>query len=336
MNIGNENKVSVIIPTFNRAGFIPNAVNSIINQKHDNIEIIIVDDGSDDNTEAVVNSLMSKYSSIIYCHNERSKGPSGARNTGILKATGDYLTFLDSDDVWLNDHLAKGLKVLNEHPEIDAVFGNYSIIDFKSGKHLFNFFDNKETLHKLKSVQLESGVKLLRDNLFTALLRDNFFSLCSLIVKKSLCANIFLDESIAFSEDRDFAIKLYKQAHATFAYRQDPVFTAYKHNSNIYNTKDIDWQQVTEAHLYLFIKYLNSFNLSRKEKRALTKALANKLSTLANIHGRNREYSNAFSCMVKSFKYGLTFTQFKDVISVIARLTLFPNTDNASTSKKCS
>ena len=81
-----QRKVSVIIPTYNRAKFITNAVKSIQNQNYENIEIIIVDDGSNDNTQAVVNSLKKEIPDIFYCHNERSKGPSGARNTGILKA----------------------------------------------------------------------------------------------------------------------------------------------------------------------------------------------------------------------------------------------------------
>ena len=70
-------KVSVIIPTFNRATFLPNSFQSIIDQQYPNLEIIIVDDGSTDNTHDVVNALKRKYENIIYLNNERSKGPSG-------------------------------------------------------------------------------------------------------------------------------------------------------------------------------------------------------------------------------------------------------------------
>ena len=94
-----QKKVSVIMPTYNRENFISNAIKSIIKQKYNNIEIIIVDDGSNDNSQTVVNRLKEQYSNILYYHNERAKGPSGARNTGIIKSCGDYLSFLDSDDV---------------------------------------------------------------------------------------------------------------------------------------------------------------------------------------------------------------------------------------------
>ncbi len=313
----NQEKVSVIIPTYNRAKFIPNAVKSIINQKYSNIEIIIVDDGSNDNTQVVVNTLKEKYSNIIYCHNERTKGPSGARNTGILKSSGEYLSFLDSDDVWLDGHLVNGINVLNKHPEIDVLFGNYSIVDFNTRKHQYNFFDQKKILHTLKSVQLSSGIKVIRDNLFKALIQDNFFTFGTSIIRKSSINGILIDESVTLSEDRDFVIQLYKKANATFAFREDPVFIAYKHDSSLTNTKDSNKsQQFIKAHLYLFTKYLRAYNLSNDEKRILTKLIAKKYSNLSYLYGKDKEYQNAFSFMISSFKYGLTFRQLINIMEV--------------------
>ncbi len=324
-----QKKVSVIIPTYNRAKFLPNAIGSIINQKYDNIEIIIVDDGSNDNTQAVVNSLKEKYSSIIYCHNERTKGPSGARNTGIIKSSGDYVSFLDSDDTWLDGNLSNGLKVLNKYPEIDVLFGNYSVVDFDTRKHLHNFFDQKKTLHSLKSVQLASGIKLLKDNLFKALIQENFFSFGGSIIRKSSVDGLLLDENVTFAEDRDFAIRLYKQANATFAFREDPVFVCYKHNSNMFNAvNSINWGPVLETHVFLFTKYLRIFNLSNNEKRILTKLIAEKLSNLSYLYGKDKEYQNALSYILKSFKYSFTLIQLMNLMKLLIIL-LIPNaTDN--------
>ncbi len=325
-----QKKVSVIIPTYNRARFLPNAVRSIIEQHYDNIEIIIVDDGSNDNTQAVVNSLKGKYSNIIYCHNERSKGPSGARNTGIIKSSGDYVSFLDSDDIWLAGHLVNGINVLNKHPEIDVLFGNYSVVDFDTRKHPYDFFDQQEKIHTLKYERLSHNLKVLHDNLFEALINENFFSLVSSIIRRSTCDNILLDESIMLSEDRDFAIKLYKQANATFAFREDPVFIAYKHDSNTNspaknNPADLHYlQRVIKAHLYLFTKYLRVYNLSYNEKRILTKLIAKRLSNLSYLYGKNKEYKNTLSFMINSFKYGLTFRQLINIMKVIITLPI-PN-----------
>lgn len=299
----NQGKVSVIIPTYNRAKFIAKAVRSVQSQNYDNIEILIVDDGSDDHTQAVIVALQKEMPNIIYCHNEKSKGPSGARNTGISKATGDYITFLDSDDIWLNNHLNEGLEILNQNPTIDVLFGNYSIFNLKYDRHLFDWFDQKKILHTLKSIQLSPTVRILDDNLFKALIQENFFALGSSIIKKSIIAGILFDESIKYSEDRDFAINLFKQANASFAFREDPVFIAYIHESNFYSIKNnSNRMQIAEAHIYLFNKYLKTYDLSSTERRILNKRLAKKFSFLSYLYGKNNEYHNALSCMYKSFK----------------------------------
>lgn len=315
-------KVSVVIPTYNRATFITNALNSIIKQDYNNIEIIVVDDGSDDNTHTVVKSLQKKYSNIFYLQNERTKGPSGARNTGIIKSSGDYLSFLDSDDIWLDGHLTNGLKILTKHPEIDVLFGNFSVVDFHTGEHLYDFFDQKKILHTLKSEQSLPRVRLLQDNIFEALLRENFFHLASAIIRKSSVSNILLDESIMFSEDRDFAIRLYKEAQTTFAYREDPVFVAHRHDSHLYSGGDLSTRkQVIEAHLYLWRKYSSCYNLSNNEKRTLNKLFSKRLVSLSSIHRRKKEYQNALSCVLRSLKYKLSLNQVKELIAILIRFS---------------
>ncbi len=318
-----KNKVSVIIPTYNRAKFIPNAVKSIIDQNYNNIEIIVVDDGSTDNTDEVINALKKEHHNILYCRNERQKGPSGARNTGINKSTGDFISFLDSDDIWLPEHLQGGMKILNNHSNIDVVFGNYKIVDFESGQHRYDFFDQKKVLWTLSCRQIFSGVKVITDNLFIALIHENFFSVVGAIIRKSVCNGILFHESVMFAEDRDFAIKLYKERGARFAFREEPVFIAYKHQSNTYNTKEADnVERVTEAHIRLYKNYLKTLKLATHEREMLCTVLAKKLSSLAYLSGRNKSKKNAFSLMVESFHYGCTFTQIQDSIKIAIVLFL--------------
>ena len=314
-----HSKVSVIIPTFNRADFITNAINSVVKQGHKNIEIIIVDDGSTDNTAMVVGSLQKQHSNILYCPNERAKGPSGARNTGILRASGEYLALLDSDDIWLDHHLTNGLGILTKHPEIDVLFGNFNVVDFQTGKHLYDFFAQKKILHSLMSVQISPGFRLLQDNLFEALIQENFFHLTSAIIRKSSAHNILLDESIMFSEDRDFAIRLYKEAHTAFAYREDPVFVFHRHDSHLYSGGDLNtYKQVIEAHLYMWRKYLTSYHLSHHEKKILSKLFANRLLELAAIHRKQGHRQKALVSTIKSFKYGLSLNHFEQLARVLA------------------
>lgn len=313
-----QKKTSIIIPTYNRAQFLGNAVRSVIKQEYDNIEIIIVDDMSTDNTESTVESLITRFPSIVYCKNDHNKGPSGARNTGIIKSSGEYIAFLDSDDMWLEGHLTNGLKVLDKNPKIDVLFGNFKVADYHTDKHRYNFFDQKKILFTLNSVQIAPKIRILQDNLFEALIQENFFHFGSSIIRKSSLGGIFLDESVKYAEDRDFAIRLYKEVNATFAYCEAPVFILYRHDSNLIKYSELNnSQQVIETHLCLFTKYLRSYDLSHSEKRTLTNLISKRLLNLSYIYRTKEEHRNAFSCVMKSFKYGLSLNQFKELAKVL-------------------
>ncbi|WP_122088216.1 glycosyltransferase family 2 protein [Halalkalicoccus subterraneus] len=116
--------VSVIIPTYNRRCLLSNAIDSVNSQTYKNIEIIIVDDGSEEDIKEVVNSFDCK--NIIYIRHENNKGGSVARNTGIEHAEGDYIAFLDSDDEWRLDKIEKQVnKIEASDKDIDIVYCDY-------------------------------------------------------------------------------------------------------------------------------------------------------------------------------------------------------------------
>ncbi len=97
---------SVVIPTYNRAGLLKRALESLVKQTYRNFEVLVCDDGSTDNTEEVVHSFSDKIS-VVYTRNENGVGPSRPRNIGIKKAAGDWICFLDSDDAWFPEKLEK-------------------------------------------------------------------------------------------------------------------------------------------------------------------------------------------------------------------------------------
>ncbi|MGE5294771.1 MAG: glycosyltransferase family 2 protein [Solirubrobacterales bacterium] len=107
-------RVSVIIPTYNRATYVPRAIDSVLSQKYRDLEIIVVDDGSKDNTREVV----AAYGAPVRYIFQENQGPGAARNQGIRVAAGAYLAFLDSDDVWMPTFLEKTVSALDEHPEV--------------------------------------------------------------------------------------------------------------------------------------------------------------------------------------------------------------------------
>jgi glycosyltransferase involved in cell wall biosynthesis len=105
--------VSVIIPTYNREKIITRAIDSVFAQTYQDFEIIVLDDGSQDNTKAVVEG----YGTKVHYFYQNNKGIAGARNAGMHQAAGEYIAFLDSDDYWLPGKLERQMALFSEHPE---------------------------------------------------------------------------------------------------------------------------------------------------------------------------------------------------------------------------
>jgi glycosyltransferase involved in cell wall biosynthesis len=304
-------KVSVIIPTFNRAGFLKNTVGSVLKQGYENIEIIIADDRSTDNTVEVVNEIRNEHPKIIYCRNSGVKGPSGARNTGLTRATGDYITFLDSDDVWLEGHLNKGLAILESYSRVDVIFSNYRVVEFPSGAFLFNFFDKKKILFTLPTVSLNDDVRLITGNLFEALIQENFFNLGGCIVSRPAVKGVFFDERVTFAEDADFAIQMFKKNKACFAYRMEPVFVLYRHGGNLTETclKNGD-NSFQDAHILLFTEYLSKYAEGPRQKALLKEKISENMLGRSYIMRLKGNYLTAFRDMAGSSRYKLTPAHF--------------------------
>ena len=109
-NISLKDKISVIIPTYNRAKSIIDSINSVLKQTYHNLEIIIIDDGSTDNTESLISNLNDDR--IKYVKLNENKGANFARNEGIKIASGKYITFQDSDDLYHLDKIERQYKNL--------------------------------------------------------------------------------------------------------------------------------------------------------------------------------------------------------------------------------
>lgn len=116
--------VSIITPTFNSAKYIAETIESVQNQTYQDWEWIIIDDGSSDETEIIVNSLKEKDNRIQFYKLEKNSGPAIARNTGIEKANGNYMTFLDADDIWFPNFIENSINTINK-ANVSFVFSSY-------------------------------------------------------------------------------------------------------------------------------------------------------------------------------------------------------------------
>jgi len=190
MQMDNNVLVSIIIPTYNCQKYIRQAIESALAQTYKNIEIIVVDDGSSDNTREEIDDLISdKKISYIY---QSNKGLPGARNTGIEHSKGEYLVFLDSDDVILPEKVTTQVSFMKKHPDVCLVYSRYKY--FKN--------DNLNDVVSHPSA-------LLRGNLYKHLIRANFFIVHSVLVKKACVEKVGrFDESFRAFEDWDLWIRM--------------------------------------------------------------------------------------------------------------------------------
>ena len=185
--------ISVIVPTYNRADFVGETIESILNQTYKNFELIIVDDGSTDNTEEVIRKF--KDSRIKYIKTDNWGGPARPRNTGIKKAKGEYIAFCDDDDMWLPEKLEKQIKVFQVSNETAMLYTRFRTVE---GEIISN------------RIFPENG-KYNSGNMFKSIYLRNLIACSSVMVKRSVLDQVGLfnaDPNLIAIEDADLWLRI--------------------------------------------------------------------------------------------------------------------------------
>ncbi|MGL4548992.1 glycosyltransferase family 2 protein [Eubacterium aggregans] len=121
--------ISIVMPAYNAEKFIADSIQSVLKQTYQAFELIIIDDCSSDNTGLLVQSLVSKNDKMFYSRNEQNLGVAETRNIGVSKARGDWIAFLDSDDLWREDKLEKQVMLLKKVPSAKLLFTGSAFIN---------------------------------------------------------------------------------------------------------------------------------------------------------------------------------------------------------------
>ena len=172
--------VSVIIPVYNSASYISTAVDSVLNQSYKNLEIIIVDDGSEDN----IGEAIEKYGHKVRYICQKNEGPAAARNLGIRNAAGDLIAFLDSDDEWLPQKLELSVRYM-ENESIGMVFSS-ALLCSKTNDALMEY---KCSMNSTSDIR-------------RSLLRECSIILPTVVVRKAVLDNVgVFNEDLLFGED---------------------------------------------------------------------------------------------------------------------------------------
>lgn len=180
--------VTVIIPTFNRSELVTQAINSVLAQDYGDFEILVIDDGSADNTKQVVAEIKDNRIKYFYKNNG---GVSSARNLGLKNAQGQFICFLDSDDLWPANFLQTMIKHLQDSPEYGAAYCMRTRL-FEDG-----------------SIQPSYQKKFFSSGQVTArLFEKTFIQTSAICFRKKVLEGLFFDESLANGEDVDVWLKV--------------------------------------------------------------------------------------------------------------------------------
>lgn len=224
--------VSVIIPTYNRAMRCKAAVESVLSQTHGNVEIVVVDDGSKDNTREVIKGMDER---VKYIH-QANAGVSAARNRGLEAATGDYIAFLDSDDSWRPWKLEAQLSTLRAFPEAGMVWTDMLAVD-ENGKTLhqsyihlmyaaYLYFDREKHFREsraLSDVWADSPEKLstkkcYSGNIFSWMFMGNLVHTSTVLLRRDRQQKVglFDVELIKSGEDYEFHFRTCREGDVAY------------------------------------------------------------------------------------------------------------------------
>ena len=228
-------KLSVIIPAYNRADMIRGTIDSILSSGLDDFEILVVDDGSTDQTPDVVRSLGSP---IRYLRQD-NQGLAAARNNGFAASRGQYVAFLDSDDQWFPGAVPILVRHLDEHKDIPFIFGDASMGSPGTGFVSFVETFGGDAFRNLPSREIEPGVRRFdREPFFRQLVRRNVVFLGSLVMRREVMEQVGPFDPYPYgAEDWHFFLRL--ALRHEYCYCEGLSVAAYlQHSSNM--TKDQD------------------------------------------------------------------------------------------------
>lgn len=268
-------KISIIMPTYNRSDYICEAIDSALSQTYDNIELIVIDDGSTDDTR----NKLEKYNSDerFKCIHQENQGQSIARNKGLSIAEGEFIAFLDSDNIWLPGKLEKQVGIINENPSFDIFYGDCIVINEKG----------IETSR--------ANMSRYSGNITKYLIKDNYVSMNTTLTRKKCFDEIGgLSGKVRVGDDYELWLRL----STKFRFKYIPeYFVKYRVMDDQISTDKYRRFDSNESVLQAFFKkYPESVTVAEK-KRARSYFYIRKARYEISEHFFMRSISNIFNAL---------------------------------------
>lgn len=262
--------ISVIMPVYNGEKYITQAIDSVLSQTYPNWELIIINDGSTDDTAKIIKSKYNQ-NKIKYIYQE-NQGPSIARNRGIDLAQGDYIAFIDADDLYTRDKLEKQLQFLEEHSDYDIVYNDIKVVD--------------DSLCYINTLKSEGVFANPNDFLANLLFRQIIPSPQSILAKRKCFENgLRYNPKYLHSEDYELTIRLAHSFH--YGYLPETLYIYRRHGKNL--TNEHERQLLAEKRIVKNLGYTKIEQIVE----ASTLPIEEKQLLLAKIFIKIEEYERA-------------------------------------------
>lgn len=274
-------KISVVIPAYNAESFIAITLESVFSQTFKDYEVIVVDDGSQDKTKAVVDQYYVKHSLTGHCIRQMNKGIAGARNTGIKHARGEFIALLDHDDIWYPQKLQRMMDAFDQYPATDLIC------------HHLNMVKNGKKIGVLKMGP--SSRNMYEKMLFT--IRGSLLSPSAVVFRKEKACEIGgfrEDPQYNTAEDFDFWLRMSERSNFQFVDEilgEYNVFTGGASKNIISHGKSVE--AVLKDHFDKFLSVNPKWSKKIKAKRRLSvlyRSIAYNLMCGKGHRGLQREY----------------------------------------------
>jgi glycosyltransferase involved in cell wall biosynthesis len=309
-------KISVIMPAYNCGKYIRDAVDSVLHQTEQDVELIVVNDGSTDDTPEIVESIAALDMRVRVLTQPNSGKPSISRNRALALATGEFVCFLDADDLYYPDKIRAGLKVLQAHPTIDLVFHDVTFMNEAGAEQPVTY---------LKAVNFAERVisrsKGLGDAAFLCNERALFFFMCTtvttilmssvLIRRKLLTADpIGFPEDVTIGEDVDLWFRLVRSARVAYidrplsSYRIYPLSVTKRGDRNLYDP--------VAVHIRNYERTLGF--LDGHQRREYRKRIGHDLYDIGYACSEREEYAHALGFYLMSLKWNWRIPAMKGAI----------------------
>lgn len=325
--------VSIILPTYNREKFLPIAFQNISEQTYKNFELIVVDDGSTDDTSKVLQKLIAKYRLKVKVIEKPNGGPADARKVGITAATGEFFAFYDSDDTWESIHIEKAIEVLFEHEDIDWIYFDRRDVYFESNivATESNFYRNNVPQDIFKCIREIRGTVNVLDNKRSAVTQLKTGIDCALqnsVIRRQLF-DVLSIPNFRIGEDRLFVLMALK-ANFTLAFCEDKTATYFIHNDNISdpNPDSKDYKKRIDSLKLLLKSYKltpDYVKLDRHEVASLKGRLANEYFWVLGygLQLKSGDHKAALNSMLKAIRLKpLNLIYYRTFITTILKTLL--------------